>query len=250
MGISNLVLIGTFASLCAGAATVLGAGLVFFLRNLTEKVMDFAMGIAAGVMLSATFFGLVQPAIRLGGVWKTAIGILVGTAFLIIMEKAIPHIHRVTGEKGPPAKLSKLLLFILAITIHNFPEGLSVGVGFAGGDIASGTFLAIAIGIQNIVEGLVVAIAFFRTTNKLAKAFLVASFTFVVEPVGGLIGISVVSMSGFLIPYGLAFAAGAMLFVTVEELIPETHSHGNVRESTMGIIVGFVVMMLLETLFA
>jgi ZIP family zinc transporter len=245
----NLILTGTLASFVAGSATILGASAVFFVRKVSEKFLDAAMGFAAGVMLAATFFGLITPAVNIGGVWRTSVGILVGGAFLIAMEKAIPHVHRVTGIKGPPIRMNKLWLFILAITIHNFPEGLTVGVGFANGNIPAGIVLAIGIGIQNVVEGLAVSISYFRSNNRLFDAFMVASFTCVVEPIGGLIGISVVSMSRALIPYGLAFAAGAMLFVTAEELIPETHSRGNVRESTMGIMLGFVVMMILERVF-
>lgn len=246
----NIILIGTLASLIAGSATIAGAVPIFFVRKVSDKFLDGAMGFAAGVMLAATFFGLISPAIKAGGIWKTAAGILLGAIFLIIMEKAVPHIHRVTGVKGPHLHLGKMGLFILAITIHNFPEGLAVGVGFAGGNIPNGVILAIGIGIQNIIEGLAVAVSFFRGTNRVMKAFLVASFTCVVEPVGGLLGVSIVSLMQPLIPYALAFAGGAMLFVTVEELIPETHSRGNVRESTVGIIAGFVVMMLLESIFS
>jgi ZIP family zinc transporter len=245
----NLVLAGTLASLIAGSATIAGAAVIFFVHKVSEKLLDALMGFAAGVMLSATFFGLLEPAIRTGGVWKTAVGILLGAFFLILMEKAIPHIHRVSGLKGPSVHLGKVWLFILAITIHNFPEGLAVGVGFSGGNIPAGSILAVGIGIQNIVEGLAVALAVYMSTQRLAKAFAVAAFTCVVEPLGGFLGISIVSLSSLLIPYGLAFAAGAMLFVTVEELIPETHSRGNVRESTVGILLGFILMMLLERLF-
>jgi len=245
----NLILIGTLASLMAGSATIIGALSVFFMRRVSEKFLDGAMGFAAGVMLSATFFGLVAPAIRIGGVWKTAFGIVMGALFLIILEKMTPHLHRVTGRVGPPARLSKLWLFILAITIHNFPEGLSVGVGFADGNIRAGTALAIGIGLQNIIEGLVVAVPLFRDRNKVMDAFLIASFTAVVEPIGGFLGISVVSLGKFLVPYGMAFAAGAMLFVTSEEIIPETHSRGNAREATVGLILGFIVMMVLESIF-
>ena len=245
----SIILIGTLASFIAGSATILGSAVVFFVKNISEKFLDVLMGFAAGVMLSVTFLGLIFPAIKIGGIWKTSIGILVGALFLIIMEKAIPHVHRVTGMKGPHIHLGKLGLFILAITIHNFPEGLTVGVGFASGNITSGIVLAIGIGIQNIVEGLAVAVSFFRATNKVMKAFLVASFTCVVEPIGGFLGVSILSIAKPLVPYGMAFAAGAMLFVTVEELIPETHSRGNVRESTIGIILGVVVMMILESIF-
>lgn len=245
----NLILTGTLASLIAGAATILGAALVFPLKKVPEKFLDAAMGFAGGVMLAATFFGLISPAIRIGGVWRTSFGIIAGTIFLVIMEKTLPHIHRITGIRGPGVQLKKIWLLILAITIHNFPEGLSVGVGFAPGDIRAGTVLATGIGIQNIVEGLVVALTLIRFEGNVLKAFLVASFTCVVEPAGGFLGISVVSLAKSLTPYGLAFAAGAMLFVTTEEIIPETHSRGNVREATIGLILGFIIMMVLENVF-
>jgi ZIP family zinc transporter len=245
----DIILAGTLASLIAGSATVIGAATVFFIHKVSDKILDASMGFAGGVMLAATFLGLVAPAIKIGGVWRTGAGILAGAAFLILMEKVTPHVHRVTGIKGPRTHLGKLSLFILAITIHNFPEGLAVGVGFAGGNIARGTVLAIGIGAQNIVEGLAVALSVYRDKSLVMKAFLIASFTCVVEPIGGLIGISVVSLGQALIPYGLAFAAGAMLFVTAEEIIPETHSRGNPREATIGLIVGFVVMMILESVF-
>ena len=246
----NLILVGTFASLVAGAATIIGALAVFFMHKVSDKILDAAMGFAGGVMLAATFFGLITPAIRIGGIYKTAFGILLGAAFLIVMEKITPHMHRVTGIKGPPTHLGKLSLFILAITIHNFPEGLTVGVGFAGGSIKAGIILAIGIGIQNIVEGLAVALSVFRVKHRMMQAFLIASFTCVVEPIGGFLGISIVSLGNFLIPYGLAFAAGAMLFVTSEEIIPETHSRGNPREATVGLIFGFIIMMFLESIFS
>jgi ZIP family zinc transporter len=246
----NIILTGSLASLIAGAATIVGAAAVFFFKRVSDKLLDTAMGFSAGVMLAATFFGLALPAIQIGGVWKAAFGILAGMLFLIAMEKTVPHIHGVAGIKGLPSHLSRLSLFILAMTIHNFPEGLSVGVGFAGGDIKAGIALAIGIGIQNIIEGLVTAVSLARNRDRLLKAFLVASFTAVVEPIGGILGISIVSLGKFLIPYGLSFAAGAMLFVTSEEIIPESHSRGNARPATIGLIVGFVLMMILERLFA
>lgn len=245
----RIILIGSLASLIAGAATIVGAAAVFFFRRVSDKVLDTAMGFAAGVMLSATFFGLALPAIAAGGVWKAAFGILAGMLFLISMEKTVPHIHGVAGIQGLPSHLSRLSLFILAMTIHNFPEGLSVGVGFAGGNLKAGIILAMGIGIQNTVEGLVTAVSLARNRDRLLKAFLVASFTAVVEPIGGVLGVSIVSLGNFLIPYGLSFAAGAMLFVTSEEIIPETHSRGNSRLATIGLIFGFIVMMVLERIF-
>ncbi|MBN1527281.1 MAG: ZIP family metal transporter [Candidatus Omnitrophica bacterium] len=246
----HLIAIGTLASLIAGSATIFGAVPIFFVRKIPERFLDASMGFAAGVMLAVTFFGLINPAIRIGGIWRTTAGILVGMVFLIIMEKSVPHIHRVAGVKGPPVHLNKIWLFILAITIHNFPEGLTVGVGFADGNIRAGIALAVGIGIQNMVEGMAVAFSAFREKKHVMQAFLIASFTCVVEPIGGFLGSAVVTLSKSLIPYAMAFAAGAMLFVTSEEIIPETHSRGHAREATVGLIFGFIAMMVLEKLFS
>ena len=225
----NLILAGSLASLIAGLATGVGALLVFFVRKVSDRFLDASLGFAAGVMLAATSFSLIAPAIEIGGIWKTVIGLGLGAVFLIYAEKLTPHRHRVTGIKGPTTHLNKLWLFILAITIHNFPEGMAVGVGFGAGDIKACTVLAIGIGLQNIPEGLAVALPLLREKTTRAKAFFVALLTGLVEPIGGFLGISVVSMGKFLLPYGLAFAAGAMLFVISEEIIPETHSRGNDR---------------------
>jgi ZIP family zinc transporter len=246
----NIILIGTLASLIAATGTILGAALVFPLKNVSEKLLDAAMGFSAGVMIAVTFFGLIAPAIEIGGVWRAAFGIVIGTIFLIAIEKAIPHIHRISGITNPSTHLKKIWLLILAITIHNFPEGISVGVGFAGGDMHHGTYLATGIGIQNIVEGLIVALPLIRMNERIFKAFLVASCTCIVEPIGGFLGISAVTIAKFLTPYGLAFAAGAMLFVTCEEVIPESHTRGNARIATIGVIAGFILMMLLERIFS
>lgn len=245
----NLILTGGLASLLAGLATGLGAVAVFAVRNVSEKFLDASLGFAAGVMLAATSFSLLIPAIEIGGVGKAVAGLVLGAVFLMVAEKSLPHVHHVTGIKGPSSSLSKVALFILAITIHNFPEGMAVGVGFGTGDIAAGTTLAIGIGLQNMPEGLAVALSLLREGSTRAKAFLVALLTGLVEPVGGLLGIFLVSAGAFLLPYSLAFAAGAMLFVISEEIIPETHTRGNDREATVGVIVGFVVMMVLDTVF-
>ena len=245
----NLIVLGSVASLLAGLATGVGALLVFFIREVSDRLLDASLGFAAGVMLAATSFSLLVPAIEIGGIWKTVIGIILGTVFLIYAERFTPHMHRITGIKGPSTQLNKLWLFILAITIHNFPEGMAVGVGFGGGDIRAGTTLAIGIGLQNIPEGLAVALPLLREKSTRWKAFLIALLTGLVEPVGGFLGISIVSVSKFMLPYGLAFAAGAMLFVVCEEIIPETHSRGNDREATIGMIIGFIIMMVLDNMF-
>ena len=246
----NLILIGSVASLLAGLATGIGALLVFLVRRVSDRFLDASLGFAAGVMLAATSFSLLVPAIEIGGIWKTVIGIILGTVFLICAERFTPHMHHVAGTKGPSSQLNKLWLFILAITIHNFPEGIAVGVGFGGGDMKAGTTLAIGIGLQNIPEGLAVALPLLREKSTRWRAFLIALLTGLVEPIGGFLGISVVSIGKFLLPYGLAFAAGAMLFVISEEIIPETHSRGNDREATIGVIIGFIIMMVLDTIFS
>jgi ZIP family zinc transporter len=245
----NLIIIGSLASLLAGLATGVGALLVFLVRRVSDIFLDASLGFAAGVMLAATSFSLLVPAIEIGGIGQTVIGIILGTVFLIYVEKFTPHLHQLAGIKGPSTQLNKLWLFILAITIHNFPEGMAVGVGFGGGDISAGTTLAIGIGLQNIPEGLAVALPLLREKSTRRKAFLIALLTGLVEPVGGVLGVSIVSTGEFLLPYGLAFAAGAMLFVISEEIIPETHSRGNDREATIGVIVGFIIMMVLDNVF-
>ena len=245
----NLILVGSLASLCAGLTTAVGALPIFFVRRVSDRFLDSSLGFAAGVMLAATSFSLLVPAIEIGGVWKTVFGIILGAVFLVCAERLTPHMHHVAGIKGPPTELSKVWLFILAITIHNFPEGIAVGVGFGGGDISTGTKLAIGIGLQNMPEGLAVALPLMREESTRARAFLIALLTGLVEPVGGFLGISIVSLGEFILPYGLAFAGGAMLFVISEEIIPETHSRGNDREATIGVLIGFIVMMVLDNLF-
>lgn len=244
----NLILIGFVASLLAGLATGVGALGVLFFKKVSDKFLDSALGFAAGVMLSATFFSLLLPALEEGGIIKTIIGFILGVLFVSYADKFIPHKHFVRGEKGPASSLRNLWLFILAITIHNFPEGLAVGVGFGGGDVKAGTALAIGIGLQNIPEGVAVSFPLLREGYRRFPAFLIGLLTGLVEPVGGFLGISLVSLGRFLLPYGLAFAAGAMLFVISEEIIPESHSRGNDRSATIGVIIGFLIMMILDTM--
>lgn len=208
------------------------------------------LGFAAGVMLAATSFSLLVPAIELGGVWTAILGFIVGTVSLHLADRFIPHIHPVMGSEGPPSSLRRVWLLILAITIHNFPEGLAVGVSFGSGVIGTGLALATAIGLQNMPEGLAVALPLIREGYGRGKAFWYATLTGLVEPIGGLLGVAIVTISRPLLPLGLAFAAGAMIFVVSDEMIPESHRKGYEREATFGVIVGFAVMMLLDTLFA
>ena len=245
----GLVQLGFLASLLAGAATGLGAVPIFFLRNLSQRTLDVMLGFAAGVMLAATAFSLLIPAMELSSVWIVVIGFLAGGIFVHLLDRYVPHEHLIRGFEGHPAKLSKVTLLILAITIHNFPEGLAVGVTFGSGDIAAGMVIAIAIGLQNIPEGSAVAFPLIREGISRKRASWYATLSGLVEPIGGLIGVLVISLMHSLLSVGLAFAAGAMAFVVSDEMIPESHRMGHEREATFGFILGFIVMMFLDTIF-
>ncbi|MFU0799455.1 MAG: ZIP family metal transporter [Xylanivirga thermophila] len=248
----NIILTGSLASLLAGLATAVGALPVLFTKNIKESVLDAMLGFAAGVMLAATSFSLILPAIEKGGGGAkgaaiTAGGVMLGGIFLDYIDKMLPHFHTIAGMEGKESSLKKIWLFIIAITIHNFPEGLAVGVGFGGGDYKNGLSLAIGIGLQNMPEGLAVALSLLREDYKPSKAFFIALLTGLVEPIGGIIGAALVQVAEPILPWALAFAAGAMLFVISDEIIPETHSRGYQRLATYGVLLGFVIMMFLDT---
>jgi ZIP family zinc transporter len=248
------VSMGLFASLIAGAATGLGAIPVLIGGDFSRRTLDLMLGIAAGVMLAASAFSLLVPAIDMATDWTqvitiVAFGFLFGGIFIHLSDKYIPHEHFGKGLEGPKSSLAKVWLLVLAITIHNFPEGLAVGVSFGGGDTITGISVAVAIGLQNIPEGLAVAAPMVREGYSRKYAAGLALLTGLVEPIGGLLGVSIVSFAVFLLPYGLAFAAGAMVFVIGEEMVPESHAGGNARLATWGLMVGFVVMMTLDNIF-
>lgn len=245
----NTIWLGGLASLGAGLATGLGGLPVFFTKKASHKVMDGLLGFSAGIMLGATSFSLILPSIQLGNVWIASIGILLGGAFLATANRIVPHIHTFSGPEGLPLSLSRVWLFVLAITIHNFPEGMSVGVGFGKGDLGEELGLAMGIGFQNIPEGMAVAFALLREGYRPFRAFGYATLTGLVEPIGGLIGVSIVTLAQSLLPWGLAFAGGAMLFVISNEIIPETHRSGHPLEATFGVLLGFVVMTIFDNLF-
>ena len=216
----SLVATGLIASLLAGLATGVGALPAFFFKSVPDRLMSTMLGGAAGVMLAATSFSLIVPGIEHGnllwpgyGVYVVAIGILLGAFCLDLVDRFLPHEHFILGHEGPSSRMKRIWLFIIAITIHNFPEGLAVGVGFGSGDIASGTSLAIGIGLQNMPEGLAVALPLLGLGYSRLKAVGIATLTGLVEPVGGLLGVAAVRVFHPILPLGLAFAAGAMLFV-------------------------------------
>ena len=267
----NLIWLGIIASLAAGLATGIGSIPIFFTKNITRKLLDALLGVAAGVMLAATSFSLIVPAIEKGGggvpgATITLIGILCGGIFIDLIDRHFPdtnlltnavngiEIYEVSVKRGlfpmvsnMTPRMRKVWLFVLAITIHNFPEGLAVGVGFGDGDIANGLSLAMGIGLQNFPEGLAVALPLVREKYSVGKAFLVALASGLVEPIGGLLGVGLVHYARPVLPFAMAFAAGAMLFVISNEIIPETQNHeGHSKLATHALLIGFVVMMFLD----
>jgi ZIP family zinc transporter len=241
--------LGLVASLLAGLATGVGALPVLFTRKVSDRLLDVMLGFSAGIMLAATFFSLLVPAIDLGGVWIAVLGIISGAVALHLADRFIPHFHPALGAEGPSSRLSRVWLFALAITIHNFPEGLAVGVSFGSGDVTAGLVVAMAIGLQNMPEGLAVALPLLREGYSRRRSLWYGTLTGLVEPVGGLLGVALVSIFHPILPWALAFAAGAMLFVISDEIIPESHRKGFERQATFGLVAGFIVMMLLDCLF-
>ncbi|MGI1663778.1 ZIP family metal transporter [Palleronia sp. KMU-117] len=253
---SDIVWIGLLASLGAGLMTGVGALPVLAGRHPSARRSDAMLGFAAGVMLSASYFSLILPGLaaaeaqglgRPAAAGLAAVGIALGALFVAGLNRALPHEHFVAGREGAGAEgVARIWLFVLAITIHNFPEGLAVGVGFGGGDVANGMTLAIGIGLQNAPEGLAVAVALVGLGYSRLFAVAIAAATGLVEPVGGLIGVIAVHASGAVLPWGLTFAAGAMLFIVSHEIIPETHRRGHQAAATTGLMVGVIAMMLLD----
>jgi ZIP family zinc transporter len=253
------VAMGFLASLTAGALTAVGALPVLAGHSVSRRMHDVLLGFAAGVMLSASFFSLIAPGIETAREFYAdvriaaliaVVGIIAGMAFVAGLNEWVPHEHFRQGPQGPlDTELAKIWLFVLAITIHNLPEGLAVGVGFGGGDISRGLTLAIGIGLQNAPEGLAVAVALLASGYTRVQSFLVASLTGLVEPVAGLAGAYAVSLSQLVLPWALTFAAGAMLYVISHEIIPETHRHGYENQATLGLAIGIVAMLFLDVAF-
>jgi ZIP family zinc transporter len=245
----NMILLGFLASLLAGLSTGVGALPVLFFKDVSDRVLDVMLGFTAGVMLAASSFSLLVPALELSNVWTVSVGFSAGALVIHLIDRYTPHAHIWTGAEGPKSpRLSGLMLMVIAITIHNFPEGLAVGVSFGGGDVARGVLVGLAIGLQNMPEGLAVAFPLVREGYSRVRSLWIATLTGLVEPVGGLLGVALVSLAEPLLPWGLAFAAGAMVFVVSDEIIPESHRKGFEREATFGLIVGFIVMMMLDTI--
>ncbi len=250
------------AGIFTWSITAAGAALVFLTSSVNQKLMDGLLGFSAGVMIAASYWSLLAPAIEIAEhgsspAWlPAAVGFLAGGFFLMAIDKVLPHLHPgmpMNEAEGPATSWQRSVLLVLAITLHNIPEGLAVGVGFGGviaGQSATGIGAAIAltigIGLQNFPEGMAVAMPLRREGLSRGKSFWFGQLSGVVEPLAATVGAVAVVYSAAILPYALAFAAGAMIFVVVEELIPESQRAGNVDLATMSLLVGFTVMMVLD----
>lgn len=241
-------------ALGVGGATVVGALIGFLFRRLSQKFSDTILSFAAGVMLAAAVLGLILPSLEYGGKYGiliTVAGIFAGALCLNLMDKLVPHLHHFVGadqESHPKADLNKVLLFVLAIAIHNLPEGLAAGVGFGAGNDARALVIAGGIALQNIPEGMVIIAPMLAAGVKPGKTFFLALLTGLIEVVGTLIGYFAAGVSAAVLPFALAFAGGTMLYVVSDEMIPETHSHGNERCATYALLIGFCVMLVTDVL--
>lgn len=246
-----------YAGMVAATATAAGAIPALFMRRLQQKLLDVMLGFGAGVMLAACMFSLIVPALALftdsgASPWRSsgsvALAILLGGAFMLLLERLVPHEHFIKDEDRLRGQtLRRSWLFVFAIALHNIPEGLAIGASFAGGDTAAATALATGISVQDIPEGLVVAMALLAVGYSRALAVGIAILSGLTEPVMAIVGAAVLGESSLLLPWGLAVAAGAMLFVISHEMIPESHRQGHELAATNGLMLGFVLMMLLDT---
>ena len=247
----KLVLI---TALGVGASTIIGSLIGFIFKNISRKFSDIVLSFAAGVMLAAAVLGLVLPSLEYGGKFAlliTIAGIFAGALCLNLIDKLVPHLHKFVGNDSEPHNnegLSKVLLFVLAIAIHNLPEGIAAGVGFGSGDASQALIIAGGIALQNIPEGMVIIGPMLSAGVTPRKTFICAMATGLVEVIGTLIGYFAVSIASAILPFALAFAGGTMLYVVSDEMIPETHSHGNERGATYALLVGFCVMLVTDFL--
>ncbi len=241
-------------ALGVGGATLAGAIIGFLFKKISHRFSDIVLSFAAGVMLAAAFFGLIMPALDGGGrygVLLVIFGIFCGAAVLNLMDKLIPHLHSISGakaEKHPEAneKLSKVLLFVMAIAIHNLPEGIAAGVGFGSGNNAQAISVALGIALQNIPEGMVIIAPMLAAGVSKKRTFVIALITGMVEVLGTFAGYFAVSLSEAILPFALAFAGGTMIYVISDEMIPETHAHGSERGATYALLVGFCLMLIMD----
>ena len=242
-------------ALGVGGATVIGAAIGFIFRKTTHKFSDIVLAFAAGVMLAAAVFGLIIPSVEYGGKYGliyAVTGIFTGAVVLNLIDKLVPHLHKLSGglEEAHHGneKLNKVLLFVLAIAIHNLPEGIAAGVGFGSDNTTEALLIAGGIALQNIPEGMVIIGPMLAAGIKPKKTFFFAALTGLVEIIGTLLGYFAVSISTAILPFALAFAGGTMLYVISDEMIPETHAHGEERGATYSLLFGFCLMLVFDVL--
>ncbi|MBQ9940115.1 MAG: ZIP family metal transporter [Clostridia bacterium] len=238
-----------------GAATCIGAVIGFFFKNISHKFSDIVLSFAAGIMLAAAVIGLVVPSIEYGGKYGiiiTLIGIFAGAVCLDLIDNLTPHLHKLAGVELEPhqqnSQLDKVILFVMAIAIHNLPEGIAAGVGFGAGDVSDALLIAGGIALQNIPEGMVIISPMLLAGISPRRTLVYALFTGLVEVVGTLLGYFAVTVASAILPFALAFAGGTMLYVISDEMIPETHAHGSQKGATYALLVGFCVMLVSDTI--
>ena len=238
-------------ALGVGGSTIFGVLIGFFFQKVPHKFNDAILGFAAGIMMAAAIIGLIVPSMEAGNIWITALGILAGALFLNFADKVTPHLHRIAGvdqEAHPDSQmqLNKVLLFVMAIAIHNLPEGIAAGVGFGAEDVSNAITVAVGIALQNIPEGMIIVSPLILAGVSKWRVLLIASFTGVVEIVGTLIGFGAVSVATAILPFALAFAGGTMIYVVSDEMIPETHHSGHETMSTYSLLFGFITMLIMD----
>lgn len=242
-------------ALGVGGATMFGSVIGFIFKKISHKFSDIVLSFAAGVMLAAAVLGLIIPSVEYGGKYGiiiTVIGVFCGAVCLNLIDKLVPHMHKIVGIDSEKHRgnenLNKVLLFVMAIAIHNLPEGIAAGVGFGGGDTSEALLIAGGIALQNIPEGMVIIGPMLAAGISPRRTFICAMATGLVEVLGTLLGYFAVSVATFILPFALAFAGGTMLYVVSDEIIPETHSHGSERGATYALLVGFCVMLVSDVL--
>ena len=239
-----------------GGATIIGAIIGFAFKNLSHKFSDIVLSFAAGVMLAAAVLGLILPSIEYGGKWGIIVavaGIFAGALSLNLIDKLVPHLHKRAGADieshgSANTNLGKVMLFVLAIAIHNLPEGIAAGVGFGSGNTSQAFLIAGGIALQNIPEGMVIIAPMLSAGVRPGKTFFIAMLTGLVEVVGTLLGYFAVNIASVILPFALAFAGGTMIYVVSDEMIPETHAHGSERGATYALLVGFCLMLVSDVL--
>ncbi len=245
----QIVLLTAFG---VGGATVVGAIIGFLFRRISHRFSDIVLAFAAGVMLAAAVIGLILESLELGGKWAvlvTVIGIFAGALTINLLDRVVPHLHRLAGsgiKDNEKDKLYRVLLFVCAIAIHNFPEGIAAGVGFGTGNISNAITIAGAIALQNIPEGMVIIAPMLSAGISPRRTFIAALSTGIIEVVGTFIGYFAVRISTSILPFALAFAGGTMLYVISDEMIPETHAHGSHRGATYSLLAGFSLMLVMD----